>query len=1703
MAQTNGTESPAIKLSEEVRRSRSVPFCSLALFTLNRCGLARRSLNGGLFGVMFMALAAFAQIPDVDLGTPARVTHQPAPMHVAAKADSMSPALSLPDTLAQSARTPVKLSPRIHLDANGALVEGGAFTMRVDGGIVEPIEISGPTGQRLRLRAAAIGASDPKTGHRVWLATLREDCLGVVLAGQPVRIAWTNAFVGLAADVVLQYNVNSVIHDVFLREPIDFPEVSGLDPETARLELWSEVFDAPPTRVTTRTISLAAEPGAGSIVPLSQWLMVEDQELSWTGMKMIPGKAFRVNDLEAAPPENWPVGRSWRIDSEQRAFIVETVAYKALQSSWKRVRTAGLSPRDLSVSDPAQAAIQAALQGQPVRRSHPWLTATGKSALPPSLTPSRVPTTLAQLTPSQTMAWDRLPGLELDWTLVNDVLVNVNWGETGGKTGPAAVGKENSDYWNFCPPPDSSDLTIRDLKLSDQTPSSVSLRVQKVSGVGRNAMGDPLFDGYAYGRDGEMILTVSGLPAGYYHFYLYSHGNADGQDGVFTLNGVVKSSAQAGGRWKSPLAADGFIENENYARFASVSTSVDAPVTITVGHRGAGDAIINGLQIAAATNEAPEAVAGSYPPVVMNGSKAIVNLVGAAVDDGLPAGAPLNLAWSQSGGPSPVVFSPATGMGSRLASTATFDEPGSYQLRLVASDGQLSDTNEVTLEVEGQSSSNMARSTRPRTGMLARSFDTVKDGDQSIFRDDDHSLDYVVYCSSTNLNKGDGSQKNPFKSISSIAWGKAAQAATNGAQARVWLQCGSVFTEAVSITGSGCAGNPIVIGSYPGPSEERPLIQGVLAPLDNWTLNRNGPGRTWQAESTAASLACTNGVPLVRGTGGPAALGHGQWCYDSQKVYYRNDLGSPADLGATFQVAQTPSVLTLTDRRFVTLNNLQLKYGNSMTLWLNASATGCSDITLSNCVVSVGGYLTDFDSVSNLVCRNCVFSRGMASGGNLYFEGSKRPCSWEFYYCLISDYSGNARGGLTGVGAHTGKFINCDFISCVNEHFCNSGKGVVGFTNCLFTGSTAGNTRYNPVLVNSGSGSLCLSDCLVLGNGKSITTNAFFHNCSLVGPIYYEDPQFRSTRMPGFLAFTTDDCVNSGDWLDLCANYANPRKIPMGLALDMLNIGEADTNGIQRQLLLGHELMNHTKTHSSVTNKHGFTIRAMQTGVDKATLTVSNNAWLYIKTNGVTLAFDLTSETNRNMHRLTLNLAAKGFMAATYTYGQEMSCANLSNVVSANIMKSFAVPLDYQRYLMDEIFSQQTNISRYFTNAAGQPYVPRTMAYPYGQTDSQVITNLTNLFIGCRSTVNNMQYMPQGVNLYNMYVLSPFAISSLLLLETNLNSAASGGGWKAGRMTYDSGVKKRGGFSAVFDGVSCYATNTASSYSDFSGGDWQICAWVKPVLDGRSTLYSQYTDVDNQMAIYWDQRGAVHLRVLAEGAEVMDLATPEGVLDGAGWQRLRVEELFDEWTIRVDGVLRARLTNALRLPFYTGGQYLGCAPVRGRQRANYAHGWVDNFHIANGTYRRMLSLCDQLCDQGEVGAILSHGQDNVPNEVFDLIFRAVRDYSGDLRVMPYSQMVSWLRANGSVVNHTNVFVAPFANQDYHLRPTSPALRSGNASVIPPNAMDITGQVVSSGSRPVETGEVSIGCYQRVAQRKPKISPGADVSRVGAAADAGK
>jgi hypothetical protein len=130
------------------------------------------------------------------------------------------------------------------------------------------------------------------------------------------------------------------------------------------------------------------------------------------------------------------------------------------------------------------------------------------------------------------------------------------------------------------------------------------------------------------------------------------------------------------------------------------STGVNTSCTFSPSWDGSANGfagkIVNGFAFDAPPglpNQAPVVHAGSDQTITW--PTIAVSLDGTVVDDGLPG--PLTTTWSQISGPGTVFFVDTNA----VDTTASFSEAGTYVLRLTADDGELTDSDEVTIIVIG------------------------------------------------------------------------------------------------------------------------------------------------------------------------------------------------------------------------------------------------------------------------------------------------------------------------------------------------------------------------------------------------------------------------------------------------------------------------------------------------------------------------------------------------------------------------------------------------------------------------------------------------------------------------------------------------------------------------------------------------------------------------------------------------------------------------------------------------------------------------------------------------------------------------------------------------------------------------------------------------------------------------------------------
>jgi RHS repeat-associated protein len=201
------------------------------------------------------------------------------------------------------------------------------------------------------------------------------------------------------------------------------------------------------------------------------------------------------------------------------------------------------------------------------------------------------------------------------------------------------------------------------------------------------------FDGYGYTGG----IALAGVPGG-----SISLAPATATQAVNSQACVVASVADALQNQLSAINVTFLIAGVN-PQVGSVDTDGNGQAQFCYTGAAAGsDTVTASIQTvtasstitwqAGAANQAPQVF---LPASLTISLPAAAKLIGAVVDDGLPAGAGLTLQWSKVSGPGTVTFSSP---GSAVTS-ATFSSAGDYLVQLSASDSQLSGSASMTVHV--------------------------------------------------------------------------------------------------------------------------------------------------------------------------------------------------------------------------------------------------------------------------------------------------------------------------------------------------------------------------------------------------------------------------------------------------------------------------------------------------------------------------------------------------------------------------------------------------------------------------------------------------------------------------------------------------------------------------------------------------------------------------------------------------------------------------------------------------------------------------------------------------------------------------------------------------------------------------------------------------------------------------------------------
>jgi alpha-tubulin suppressor-like RCC1 family protein len=167
----------------------------------------------------------------------------------------------------------------------------------------------------IHLQSRPLGLSYDDGTKSVLIAELKHSTGELVGSNQ---VIYPDAFTDFKADLRYTYTKAGFEQDIVLREQPPSPEAYGLNPETARLQVLTEFFNAPEP-VTTKPVA-------------NRQNSLGDTTLAFGTMKMIQGKAFAVGDQlpTRTRSRGIPVAKSWQHLSG-RTFLVEELPVQKIE----------------------------------------------------------------------------------------------------------------------------------------------------------------------------------------------------------------------------------------------------------------------------------------------------------------------------------------------------------------------------------------------------------------------------------------------------------------------------------------------------------------------------------------------------------------------------------------------------------------------------------------------------------------------------------------------------------------------------------------------------------------------------------------------------------------------------------------------------------------------------------------------------------------------------------------------------------------------------------------------------------------------------------------------------------------------------------------------------------------------------------------------------------------------------------------------------------------------------------------------------------------------------------------------------------------------------------------------------------------------------------------------------------------------------
>jgi hypothetical protein len=189
------------------------------------------------------------------------------------------------------------------------------------------IEQITPDGEKLNSQPLGLSYDD---GTKTVFIAVLTNSVGYV-EGSNVVI-YPNAFVGVKADLRYTYTKAGFEQDVILQEQPPSPAAYGLNPATTKLQVLTEFFNPPQPQIEARQMANGE---------------TDDEDLTFGAMRMIPGRAFGINNRERGVS----VQKQW-VKEAGRQFLMEEVPLSNLKQALSQLpasQTTSIKPSGNSI----------------------------------------------------------------------------------------------------------------------------------------------------------------------------------------------------------------------------------------------------------------------------------------------------------------------------------------------------------------------------------------------------------------------------------------------------------------------------------------------------------------------------------------------------------------------------------------------------------------------------------------------------------------------------------------------------------------------------------------------------------------------------------------------------------------------------------------------------------------------------------------------------------------------------------------------------------------------------------------------------------------------------------------------------------------------------------------------------------------------------------------------------------------------------------------------------------------------------------------------------------------------------------------------------------------------------------------------------------------------------------------------------------